>query len=88
MSIISKIDLHTQGDPFEVTVGGSDNPGSLQVENPNTHPPLSSDDEGVYTCEIADETGERNSLHVGLYLSGFSGEQACCLINVVSAVIL
>jgi len=32
MSIISKIDLHSQGDPFEVTVGGSDNPGSLQVK--------------------------------------------------------
>jgi len=75
MSIISKIDLHSQGDPFEVTVGGSDNPGSLQVENPNTHPPLSSDNEGVYTCEIADETVETNFLYVGLYLNGFSGKQ-------------
>ena len=58
-----------------MTVGGSDSPGSLEVGNPNTHPPLSSDNEGVYTCEIADETGETNFLCVGLYLSGFSGKR-------------
>ena len=59
-----------------MTVGGSDNPGSLEVQNPGTHPPLSSDDEGVYTCEIADETGEINFLCVGLYLSGFTGKHS------------
>ena len=66
----------TDNDPFDVRVGGSYSPGSVEVQTPDTSSPLSSANEGVYTCVIPDESGETNYLYVGIYLSGFSSKQS------------
>ena len=50
--------------PFNVTVGGSGNPGFLSIRSPH----LSHDDQGVYTCQIPDEDGQMQTIHVGIYL--------------------
>ena len=52
-------------DHFNVTVGGDDNRGFLSVSFSR----LFNSDQGVYSCWIPDETGDMQSLHVGIYLS-------------------
>ena len=64
----------TSDDPFNVTIGGSYNPGSVNIQTPSTNPSLSSADEGVYTCSIPDESRNVNYLHIGIYLSGFTSK--------------
>ena len=60
-------------DPFEVTIGSSYSPGSLQVTTPVENPSLTTAHEGVYSCVIPDDSGETRYLHIGIYLHGFSG---------------
>ena len=31
-------------------------------------------DQGVYSCRIPDETGTQNTLHIGIYTSGYGGD--------------
>ena len=52
-------------DRFNVTVGGDDNPGFLRVSSSR----LFDSDKGIYSCWIPDETGNVQSLHIGIYLS-------------------
>ena len=35
---------------------------------------LSSSDQGVYSCIVPDENGEEQTLHIGVYSYGHSGE--------------
>ena len=35
---------------------------------------LSSADQGVYSCQIPDENGIQNTLHIGLYPHGYAGK--------------
>lgn len=56
-------------DPFDVIFGGSNNPGQLSIETPPSNPPIAATNEGVYTCAIPDENGDREYLHIGIYLS-------------------
>ena len=58
-----------QNDPFDITFGANNNPGQLLIETPTTNPPIAATHEGVYSCVIPDETGQSQSLYVGLYLS-------------------
>ena len=59
-------------DAFEVTVGGNENPGSLQVVTP-VDSSLTAANEGVYTCIIPDNKGITKDLYVGIYLADFNG---------------
>ena len=63
-----------QSDPFDVIFGDNSNPGQLIIETPVTNPPITTTYEGVYTCIIPDEGDDTEYLHVGIYLSGSSGE--------------
>lgn len=60
-------------DPFDVTVGGQDDPGYLDVAlSPGLI--LTFRDQGVYTCHIPDETGMNVSVFVGIYLPALARE--------------
>ena len=62
----------SSNDQFEITVGGVNDPGYLDITLA-TGRSLTHSDQGVYTCLIPDETGTTCELHVGLYLPGFAG---------------
>ena len=59
------------GDPFYVSVGGTENPGLIQVSSYNT---LYASYQGVYTCRIPDEAGNLVDINVGLYCYEFNSE--------------
>ena len=61
-------------DQFNVTVGGLDDPGftSIELENGAS---LAIDDEGIYTCVIPDENGDKQYLFIGLYERYFNSKQ-------------
>ena len=63
---------HSTNSPFVVTLGGSTNPGYLSTVVANGQS-LSNTDQGVYSCILPDESGNQQILHLGIYLSGFSG---------------
>ena len=54
-------------DPFAITCGDGDDPGYFEVSLENGQP-LTFADQGVYTCQIPDDSGTNVSLHVGIYL--------------------
>ena len=58
---------NTYFDSFSVSIGSYDNPGSIFVTPTSRY--SSSMDDGVYTCRIPDESGERIDVNVGLYKS-------------------
>ena len=60
-------------DKFDVTVGGSDDPGYVEIAVSSSQV-LTLTDQGVYTCSIPDETGVNIPLHVGIYLEAYIGE--------------
>ncbi len=60
-------------DTFTVTVGGEGDPGAVSLSL-NVGEGLQSEDEGVYTCVIPDETDEIKVLHTGVYRSDFNSE--------------
>ncbi len=55
-------------DPFEVVIGGTNDPGYLEIVATRA---LVFAEQGVYTCQIPDETGVTNTLHVGIYLPAY-----------------
>ena len=59
------------GDPFYVSIGGTENPGWVQVSSYNT---LYAAYQGIYTCRIPDETGNLANINVGLYCYEFNSE--------------
>ena len=59
------------GDPFYVSIGGTENPGWVQVSSSNT---LYASYQGVYTCRIPDEAGSLVDINVGLYCYEFNSE--------------
>ena len=63
-------------DPFEITIGGDNNPGSVVIETPDVNLSLSQSHEGIYTCIIPDETEEIHYLYIGIYLNGFDSKYA------------
>lgn len=62
----------TTNDPFDVVIGGQDNPGYLDIM---LHPGriLTLSDQGVYACRIPDEIGVISTLYVGIYLPTLAG---------------
>ena len=66
-----------QSDPYDVTFGSSNSPGQLQIETPGRNPPITVAHEGVYTCRIPDEYGQREYLHIGIYLSASRSLSNC-----------
>ena len=67
---------YSNTDPFDIAVGGVDNPGSLAIRQAIGQI-LTSAFQGVYTCVIPDESGVNRSIHVGIYSNGFSGKRQC-----------
>lgn len=65
-------------DPYEVTVGGVEDPGSLVVTQRVGHV-VSRSFEGVYTCVLEDEAGEQVYWRVGIYRSGFNSKNYCTM---------
>lgn len=60
-------------DPFDVMVGGQDNPGHLSIAIAPGES-LRGLDEGVYACVIPDVTGVQQTIHVGIYLNDFNSK--------------
>ena len=60
-------------DPFEVTVGGLEDPASLVVHQRNGHL-VTRSFQGVYTCIIMDTLQELKYLLVGIYPTGFNSK--------------
>ena len=70
----SGIDLtNSTIDPFDVLVGGREDPGSLVIQQRSGHL-ISSSFQGVYRCIIEDEMQQQNYLLVGIYATGFSSK--------------
>ena len=61
------------GDPFNVLIGGQNNPGYLRIATVPGES-LAGLDEGVYACVIPDETGVEQTIHVGIYLNNFNSK--------------
>ena len=64
-----------------VTVGDSDNPGYLSIDDLQ----ISASNQGVYTCVMPNELGLVVKLHVGLYPLGYNSKifltiSECCLL--------
>ena len=72
---------YSNTDPFDIAVGGVDNPGSLAIRQAIGQI-LTSAFQGVYTCVIPDESGVNRSIHVGIYSNGFSGKRQCVCVCV------
>ena len=62
-------------DPFDVTVGDSNNPGVVIIAPSSGHF-LTSSFDGVYTCSIPDKSGMVKNIHIGIYPYDFSSK--CC----------
>ena len=61
----------TTGDVFDIN---RHNPGELTVENQPPRNALTTNDQGVYTCRIPLQSGEKRNINIGIYTSGFSSE--------------
>lgn len=61
-------------DPFEVKLGGIENPASLVIHQRNGHL-VTRSFQGVYTCKIKDDMQELNYLQVGIYPTGFNSKK-------------
>jgi hypothetical protein len=68
----SGVDLtNSTTDPFHVSVGDEQDPGSLVIQQHNGHI-VTRSFEGIYSCIIPDERGVQMYHHVGIYRNGFS----------------
>ena len=67
-------------DPYDVTVGNEQDPGSLVIRQRNGHL-VTRSFQGIYTCSIDTADGEQNYLHVGIYPNGFNGRHTSCAVN-------
>lgn len=69
-------------DPFDVIVGGENDPGysDLLLHHGMI---LTMSDQGIYVCHIPDETGMISILFAGLYLPALTGT-SCALVAVVN----
>ena len=66
------VDLtNSSTDPFDVIVGGVQDPGSFIVQLRHGHI-VSSGFQGVYTCVLPREDGEQVYLRVGILPNGFN----------------
>ena len=74
----------TTGDVFDIS---HPQPGELTVENKLPRNALTANDQGVYTCCIPLQSGEKRNINVGIYPSEFisklhhQGEQKSYCIN-------
>lgn len=59
-------------DPFDVIVGDESDPGFLDISL-HSGQFITYKDQGVYTCQIPDNTGVVVSMHVGIYLPALAG---------------
>ena len=57
--------------PFEVTVGGEQDPGSLLIHQRNGHI-LTRSFQGIYTCLVPNADGVEQYLSIGIYENGFN----------------
>ena len=57
----------TTNDPFNVIVGGQNDPGYLDISL-HSGRIVTINDQGVYACRIPDETGTTSLFFVGIYL--------------------
>lgn len=62
----------TAEDPFEVAIGGEDDPGTIQIMSTFITAPFLEADNGVYSCSLPDENGDTAHLSVGIYVDGFN----------------
>ena len=61
-------------DTFNVVTGDNTDPGLTFIElQPGQS--LESEDQGIYTCIIPDESGDTQYLYVGIYQQGFNSKQ-------------
>ena len=60
-------------DPFDVLVGGSNDPASLVITQRSGHL-ITRSFQGVYTCAIDDAMQQLKYLQVGIYPSGFNSK--------------
>ena len=67
-------------DPFDVSVGDEEDPGSLVVQLQHGHI-ITRSFEGVYTCIMPREDGEDSYHHVGIYQDGFNSKRESILYN-------
>ena len=68
------VDLtNSSADPFEVTVGDTQDPGSLVIQLRNGHI-VSRSFQGVYTCVLPNQDGVQTYLRVGIYQNGFNSK--------------
>lgn len=67
----------TTDDPFDVTIGGANDPGYLEISL-HSGRILTIRDQGVYKCCIPDETGMTATFHIGIYLPQFRGSDLMC----------
>ena len=58
----------TTGDVFTIS---HPRPGELRVQNTLSQNILTAGDQGVYTCHIPLQSGEMNTINIGIYPSGF-----------------
>ena len=68
------VDLtNATNDPFDINIGGGQDPASLLIQQRNGHV-LTRSFEGVYTCIMPDEDGLQTFLRVGIYQNGFNSK--------------
>lgn len=64
--------VSNNADPFLIRRGSANNPGLIHIRNSR---PFAPDYEGIYTCQIPDESGTMAQVNVGLYLNGTKGKK-------------
>ena len=60
-------------DPFDVSVGDEQDPGSLVIQQSSGHI-VTRSFQGVYTCAIQDRNGALTYHYVGIYNDGFNSK--------------
>ena len=64
---------HNTTDIFDISVGGQNNPGSINISlEAGQH--LGSSYQGVYACIIPDDEEVEHIFYVGIYPTNFSGK--------------
>ncbi len=70
---VSGIDIVSNTtDPFLIRRGSSNNPGLIHVRSSRS---FAAEYDGIYTCQIPDESGTAAKINVGLYLHGVRGNK-------------
>lgn len=64
---------HNTTDIFDISVGGQNNPGSINISL-EAGQPLGSSYQGVYACIIPDDGEVEHIFYVGIYPTNFSGK--------------